>query len=278
MRVLVTGAGGQLGRDLAEVFSGHDLVLATHQDLDVADRDAAVGAITTTRPDLVVHAAAWTAVDACEADPDRAFRVNSLGTRNVAEGARAVRAHLVYVSTDYVFDGDKATPYHEWDQPNPRSVYGRSKLGGERELDAHSTIVRTSWVCGEHGSNMLKTVLHLARSGETLSFVDDQRGCPTFTVDLAGKIRELATARLPGVFHVTNQGVVSWYEFARAVLDAAGLDPERVLPIATADLDPPRPAPRPRNSALDNAALRYHGIAPLPRFEESLGPLVARLR
>ncbi len=277
MRVFVTGSGGQLGRDLAGALSGHDLVLATHQDLDVGDRDAVMGAITSTRPDLVVHAAAWTAVDACEDEPDRAFRVNSFGTRNVAEGARAVGAHLVYVSTDYVFDGEKSTPYHEWDRPNPRSVYGMSKLAGERELDPQATVVRTSWVCGEHGNNMVKTVLRLAGSEGGLAFVDDQRGCPTFTADLAAKIRDLAVARLPGVFHVTNQGAVSWYEFARAVLDAAGGDPGRVRPIKTADLDPPRPAPRPRNSVLDNAALRYHGLSPLPPFEESLRSLVGRL-
>jgi dTDP-4-dehydrorhamnose reductase len=177
-----------------------------------------------------------------------------------------------------VFDGTKATPYVEWDAPNPQSVYGRSKLGGERELHPGSTLVRTSWVCGRHGPNMVKTVLRLAAERDELAFVDDQRGCPTFAADLAAKILELVVDRRPGLFHVTNQGAVSWFEFAREVLEAAGLDPGRVRPVSTAELTPPRPAPRPANSVLDNAALRLSGLAPLPHHRESLDRLVRRLR
>ncbi|HUQ40079.1 MAG TPA: dTDP-4-dehydrorhamnose reductase [Acidimicrobiales bacterium] len=275
VRVLVTGAGGQLGTDLAAAFTGDDLVAATRQQLDVADRDSVLQAVTTVRPDVIVHAGAWTAVDACESDPDRAFAVNALGTRHVAEGARLTGARVLYVSTDYVFDGTSPTPYTEWHEPNPLSVYGRSKLAGERELDAGSTIVRVSWVCGPHGSNMVKTILRLAAEHEQLSFVDDQHGCPTFTGDLAEMIRHLAVARLPGTFHVTNQGPTTWFGLARAVLDAAGMDPERVRPIRTADM--PRPAPRPANSVLDNAALRLMGIPLLPDWHEPLERTVKEL-
>ena len=242
----------------------------------MGDRDAVLAAVTSCRPDLIVHAAAWTAVDACEADPDRAWRVNALGSRHVAEAARLVGAHLVAVSTDYVFDGDSPRPYTEWDATNPRSVYGRSKLGGEHEIASilpGATIARTSWVCGPHGSNMVKTVLRLAAGDGPLRFVDDQRGCPTFTDDLAGMLLHLAVARRPGLFHVTNQGPTTWFRFARDVLAAAGRDPDRVVPIATSDLDPPRPAPRPANSVLDNAALRLSGIPLLADHHEPLeGP------
>jgi len=280
VRVLITGAGGQVGRELVDAFTlggHHEVIAVDHRTVDVADRDSVLGAITSTRPDAVVHPAAWTAVDACESDPDRAFRVNALGTRHVADGARRVGAPVFYVSTDYVFDGTKAGPYDEFDPPAPASVYGASKRAGERELDPGSTIVRTSWVCGFHGANMVKTILRLAGEHETLSFVDDQRGHPTFADDLAGMIRRLVVDRRPGLFHVTNQGAVSWYEFARDVLVAAGLDPERVHPVATADLQPPRPAPRPANSVLDNAALRLSGLERLDDFRVPLGRLVSRL-
>jgi dTDP-4-dehydrorhamnose reductase len=226
---------------------------------------------------VVVHPAAWTAVDACEGDPDRAFRVNMLGTRHIAEAARRVDAHVVYVSTDYVFNGTKPEPYVEWDEPEPRSVYGQSKLGGERELDPGSTVVRTSWVCGYHGGNMVKTILRLAGEHDTLSFVDDQRGHPSFTEDLAVAIKQLVVERRPGLFHVTNQGAVSWFEFAQEVLRLSGQDPDRVKPISTADLDPPRAAPRPANSVLDNAALRLSGLRALADFREPLERLVKRL-
>jgi dTDP-4-dehydrorhamnose reductase len=266
VRVLVTGAGGQLGTDVVATFARshhHEVIGADRAHLDVGDRDAVAQAVGSFRPELIVHAGAWTAVDASEGDPDRAWRTNALGTRHVTEAARGVGAHVVYLSTDYVFDGTAEEPYREWDRPNPRSVYGRSKLAGETELLTGlpgATVVRTSWVCSRHGANMVKTVLRLAGGDGPLRFVDDQRGCPTFTDDLAGMIYGLGVARRPGVFHVTNQGPTTWYRFARAVVAAAGGDPGRVEPITTAALDPPRPAPRPANSVLDNAALRLSGI------------------
>ncbi|GMU77268.1 MAG: NAD(P)-dependent oxidoreductase [Acidimicrobiia bacterium] len=274
MRVLVTGAAGQVGHALAQACAGDDLIALDRAQLDVTDRALVHAVVAGTRPDAVIHAAAWTAVDACEDDPERAFRVNALGTRHVAEAARAAGAHLTYVSTDYVFDGELARPYHEWDAPNPRSVYGRSKLAGEHALDPDAAIVRISWVCGRHGSNMVKTILRLAAEHETLHFVDDQRGKPTFAEDVAPLIRRIAAERRGGVIHATNQGETTWFAFAQAVLAAAGADPGRVLPITTAQLDPPRPAPRPANSVLDNAVLRMEGIPLLPDHRESLTRLV----
>lgn len=279
MRVLITGAGGQVGRELVGVFSagGHVVVGLDHARLDITDRDAVRAVIVESRPDAIVHSAAMTAVDACESEVDRAYAVNALGTRFVVEAARLVDAPVHYVSTDYVFDGTKDGAYLEWDEPNPRSVYGRSKLAGEHELDDGSTIIRTSWVCGYHGGNMVKTILRLAAERDTLSFVDDQRGCPTFAEDLAGMIARLVVERHSGIFHVTNAGAVSWYEFARAVLEANGDDPDRVRPVATADLHPPRPAPRPANSVLDHAALRLAGIDTMDDFRIPLARLVRRL-
>jgi dTDP-4-dehydrorhamnose reductase len=277
MKVVVTGAGGQVGREVVDAFARDDVIAAAHDRLDVGDRSAVMAAITSVHPDVVVHCGAWTAVDACESDPDRAWRVNALGTRNVMEAARRAGAYVLYLSTDYVFDGTKADPYVEWDAPNPASMYGRSKWGGEQEIDPGCAIVRTSWVCGQHGPNMVKTVIRLANEHPTLSFVDDQRGHPTFAADLAPMLRTLAVSRLPGVYHVTNQGECSWYEFAAAVLASAGADPARIQPISTAQLQPPRPAPRPANSVLDNAALRLAGIDLLPDFHEPLAQLVRTL-
>jgi dTDP-4-dehydrorhamnose reductase len=282
MRVLVTGAAGQLGADLVRTCTeaGDDVTACTRAVLDLTDRDAVYQVILGVRPEVVIHAGAWTAVDACEAEPLRAFHVNALGTEWVADASRRAGAHLVAVSTDYVFDGTKAEPYHEWDRPNPQSAYGRSKWAGEHAVAVHapgSCVVRTAWVCGAHGHNMVKTVLGLLDQ-EELAFVDDQRGCPSFTADLAPALRRLAVARVPGLFHVTNQGATTWYGFVREILEAAGGDPERVRPIATADLDPPRPAPRPANSVLANAALPMAGFPLLPNYRDALDRLVRELR
>jgi dTDP-4-dehydrorhamnose reductase len=280
MRVLVTGAGGQVGRELVEAFDEHghhDVVACDRSVLDVTDRDRVLQVITTAEPDVVVHAAAWTDVDGCELDADAAYRTNALGTRHVVHAARMVNARVCYLSTDYVFDGSGTRAYHEWDATNPLSVYGRSKLGGEAELDSDDTVVRTSWVWGREGRNFVKTVLGKARAGEKLRVVDDQYGCPTFAGDLAGMVRRLVVARLPGIYHVTNQGTTTWYRFACDILAAGGLDPALATPISTAEMDPPRPAPRPSNSVLDNAALRLSGLPLLPDHREPLNRLVTEL-
>jgi dTDP-4-dehydrorhamnose reductase len=205
--------------------------------------------------------------------------VNAIGTRNVAEAAALVGAHMAYVSTDYVFDGTAHRPYRESDTPCPTSVYGASKLAGERECRPGSTIVRTSWLCGAHGANMVVTALRLADEGDgELQFVDDQHGSPTFTADLAPAVVTLGLDRRPGLFHVTNGGATTWCGFVRRVLAEAGADPERVRPISTAALDPPRPAPRPANSVLDNMSLRLSGLPSLPEWQDGLARLVPALR
>jgi dTDP-4-dehydrorhamnose reductase len=279
MRVLITGAGGQVGHELVAAFAGHEVVAADRATLDVTDRATVLAAVTGCAPDAVVNAAAYTAVDACETEVERAYRVNALAPRHLAEAARRTGAHLVHFSTDYVFDGTKPTAYDEWDPPSPQSVYGRSKHAGELELvgTPDVTIVRVAWVFGEHGNNIVKTILRVAADQPTLRFVDDQRGRPTAAADVAGFVHRVVTERRPGLFHATNQGAVSWYQFARAVMESAGHDPDRVEPCATADLDPPRPAPRPANSVLDDVALRLSGLPPLPDYRESLDRVVAAL-
>lgn len=280
MRVLITGAGGQLGIDLVRCceLAGDEVTATRHAALDISDRDAVHAAVSTLRPDVVVNCAAWTAVDACEGDPDRALSANAMAVRWLAESCDRAGARLVQISTDYVFDGSLDRPYHEWDGPAPQSVYGTTKLLGEREalvLGPASTVVRTSWVCGQNGSNMIMTIMRLANEGSELAFVADQIGHPTFTADLAPMVRRLAVDRRSGIHHVTNQTPTSWYGFACDVVAAMGKNPDMVRPITTAELQPPRPAPRPANSVLDNAVLRMAGIPLLRDYRE---PLVETVR
>ena len=280
VKILVTGAAGQLGRELVDVATGagHDVFAASRAELDVTKPEVVRAVVLREQPAVIVHAAAWTAVDACESDREKAMLHNGAATRFVVDAAREVGARVIYISTDYVFDGTKPTPYVEADVPNPQSVYGVSKLAGERAVDTSiDTVVRISWVCGFHGANMVKTILRIAAQQDTLTFVDDQVGCPTFADDAAAMITRLATEARPGIWHVTNQGAVSWYEFTREVLRAAGHDPARVKPVRTRDLVPARPAPRPANSVLDNAALRTAGISLLDDFRVPLARLVSRL-
>lgn len=282
MRVLITGAGGQLGIDVAAACTaaGDEVFAFDREGLDIGSRSAAHNAITSLRPEAVINCAAWTAVDACEGDPDRALALNGTAVRWLAEASHRAGAHLVQVSTDYVFDGTLDRPYHEWDDTDPQSVYGLTKLIGEREalvLGPSATVVRTSWVCGRNGSNMVKTVMRLADAHPQMSFVDDQIGHPTFTHDLAPVLRRLALDRLSGVVHATNQGACSWYQFAGEVVAAMGKDPAMVQPIATVDLQPARTAPRPANSVLDNTVLRMAGFAPTRDFREPLRETVAAL-
>jgi len=278
--LLITGAGGQLGVDLVAVCRAHgdEVVGLDRAAIDIGDQRSVHEALLAIRPEIVVNCAAWTAVDACEGDPDRAMRDNADAVRWLRDAADDVGAHLVQISTDYVFDGKLDRPYRPDDSPNPMSVYGRSKRVGEMHAGPSATVVRTSWVCGEHGSNMVKTVLGLLPTAQDLAFVDDQRGCPTFTADLAPTVRQLSLLRQPGIFHVTNQRSVSWFEFVREIIAAAGHDPSIVRPITTAELQPPRPATRPKNSVLDGSSLLDVGIPPLRDFSLPLAELVATMR
>lgn len=279
--VLITGANGQLGIELAQQFKNWRVIALDHTSLDVTNRSAVFDVFNTLRPQAVIHSAAWTAVDECELNPDRAFRVNTLGTRFVTEAANSIGAYLSYISTDYVFDGESEVAYNEWDRPNPLSVYGSSKLGGEKEVIQGAShrwsIIRTSWLCGFYGPNIVKTVLSLITTKPKLEFVNDQFGSPTFVQDLAPKIAKITSSNLSGIYHVTNQGVTSWYEFARAILYFGGQDPSRIQAIATKDLNPARLARRPYYSVLDNTALRLSGEELLPQWQNSLDILVKKI-
>lgn len=282
MRVLITGAGGQLGIDLVAscTAAGDEVHAFDRARLDVSDRSQVFDAIASLQPQVVLNCAAWTAVDACESDPARALATNGMAVRHIAEACHRSYSHLVQISTDYVFDGTLDRPYVEADTTNPKGEYGRSKLAGEREaltIGSGAAVVRTSWVCGRNGANMVKTVMRLANEQPQLSFVSDQIGSPTFTQDLAPLLRQIAVDRVSGVVHATNQGSCSWHEFAQAVVAAMGKDPAMVLPITTAELQPPRPAPRPANSVLDNAVLRAAGYPLLRDFHEPLAETVAAL-
>ncbi|MDQ3945653.1 MAG: dTDP-4-dehydrorhamnose reductase [Actinomycetota bacterium] len=271
MRVLVTGGGGQVGSELAAHLIHHDTVALDRSQLDVCDRHRVEQTLGSVLPDAVVNCAAWTDVDGCESDPERAFRANALAVRHLAVACSRIGAHLVHVSTDYVFPGDKDGPYLEWDRPDPRSVYGHSKLGGELELAAHArswAIARTSWVFGRRGRNFVDTILARARDGAPLQVVTDQRGCPTYAPDLAGILALLTTGRHQGIFHVTNQGACTWHELARAALELVGLDGTAVGETTSAALD--RPAPRPANSVLADTALAASGLPRLRPWREAL--------
>ncbi len=277
VKLLITGASGQLGTDLvlSAQKSGHEVIATGHRDLDITDKSQVGRVVGDAKVDAIIHAAAWTAVDACESDPQKAMAVNRDGTANIVSAARESGARVIYISTDYVFDGMKSTPYIESDLPNPQSVYGASKLAGEQQLDLTTDqIVRISWVCGEHGANMVKTILRLAASNPTLTFVDDQIGSPTFTSDAAPAIVELTTSDSAGIWHLTNQGSTSWFGFARDVLSAAGQDPNRVIATTTELLQPARPAKRPANSVLDNVRMRKANLTMLDDYNIPLQRLV----
>lgn len=279
--VLITGAGGQVALEALDVFAaaGWQVHALARADLDVTDRSAVHAAVWGLRPDAVVNLSAWNDVDGAEADPEGALAVNAMAVRFLREAVRETGARLCHVSTDYVFDGTKGSAYTEWDPVCPASAYGRSKAAGEAELAPDDLCVRTSWVAGARGSNLVKTVLRLAAADpdRQLAFVDDQRGCPTFARDLAQMLLVLVSERHTGRFHVTNSRAVSWYEFVREILVAGGHSPDRVRPISTAELDPPRPAPRPANSELAPTALRLAGLPPMRDFRAALDDMIAEL-
>jgi dTDP-4-dehydrorhamnose reductase len=248
MRLLITGAAGMLGRDVAAAAerSGHEVVALARAQLDVADRAAVRKAIADARPDAVVNCAAWTDVDGAETDEDAATRINGVGPSHLAEAA----PYLVHVSSDYVFDGHGSEPYREDDAVRPLSAYGRSKLAGERAVQAagaEHAIVRSSWLFGKGGRNFVDTMLRLGAERDELRVVDDQVGCPTFTGHLAEALVTIAENRTAGILHVAGGGSCSWFELARAALEEENVT-TRIEPCTTAEFT--RPAPRPANSVL----------------------------
>lgn len=280
MTVLVTGRGGALASALIPALERRgQVVMATGTaELDLARPERIAAAVDAIGPEIIINTAADTDVDGCESREAAALVVNGTAVGALAEAATQRGAHLLTMSTDYVFDGEKPEPYLEHDEPNPRSAYGRTKLAGERAVGPDHTVVRTAWLAGATGSNVVRTVLRLLAGEAPLRFVTDQRGSPTFTNDLAEAVADLAIARTPGTFHLTNAGAVSWFEYAREIARQAGADPSRVEPTTTADLTPPRPAPRPANSVLANEAWRRAGGTPLRDYESALADLLAELR
>lgn len=278
---LVTGAGGQVGRELVPTFerAGWQVRALDRRALDVTVAASVHDALSSLRPDLVVHLAAWTDVDGAERDPAGAMSANATAVATLVDAAASVGARVCLASTEHVFDGTKAGPYRESDAVSPRSAYGRSKAAAEAVLRAEDLCVRTSWVAGSCGRSTVEAILAQASSSPDaeLTFVDDQRGCPTVASDLAAAIERLATGGATGTVHVTNARAVSWFELAVEVLEAAGLDGSRVRPVATADLRPPRPAPRPANGELGSARLSELGLDPLRDHGDAVEELVARL-
>ncbi|WP_154991593.1 dTDP-4-dehydrorhamnose reductase [Priestia megaterium] len=271
-KVLITGANGQLGKELVELFTekGFEVYGFGRDKMDITNQAQVQEVISTLKPNTVLHSAAHTQVDLAESEPEQAFSINAYGTRNVAVAAEAVGAKLVYVSTDYVFDGTTDEPYNEFSPTSPLGVYGKSKLAGEqfvRDLHSKFFIVRTSWVYGKHGANFVKTMLKLGKERKELSVVADQRGCPTYTLDLANAILELVNTEKYGVYHVSNSGNCSWFEFAKAIFEEAGID-VNVTPCTTADF--PRPAPRPANSILDHMSIKLNNFNSIRYWREAL--------
>ena len=272
-RWLITGAGGQLGTDLRAALAGEDVHPLRRADLDIADAAAVAGVIAHVRPDVVVNAAAYTAVDAAESDENAAYRVNAAGPAVLAAALSGTAAWLIHVSTDYVFPGDASRPYEVGDSTGPKSAYGRTKLAGEiavRELlPEASYVVRTAWVYGATGKNFVKTMIRLEREHETVSVVDDQRGSPTWSADLAlGLVAQGRSAAPPGIYHCTNSGDTTWFGFTQAIFEELATDPARVRPTTTDAF--PRPAPRPAYSVLSDAASRTVGLRPLPHWRDAL--------
>jgi dTDP-4-dehydrorhamnose reductase len=273
VRILVTGAAGQVGARVVGALDAHHEVLgAGHDVLDITDREQVEQVVAEFAPEAVVNASAMTNVDACERDPERAFAVNALGVRHLAVATARRGAHLVHVSTDYVFDGVATQPYDEWAAVNPVSEYGRSKLGGELEVERHAAswaTVRTSWVFGRRGSDLLSWAFGAFDRGELDGVLADQVSIPTYAPDLAVLLARFAVERRQGLFHVTSGSeAVTRHELIVTALRARGDDPSKVAPIDAADLD--RPAARPPMSALDNRALRLAGLPSLRPWRDAV--------
>ncbi len=298
MRVLITGAGGQVGTDLALVLAGvvpaagaatallgadpvreaeFEVAALARTQLDIADAQAVTSAIAAHRPDVVVHLAAYTAVDRAEADVEGATAVNETGTRNIVAAAESIGSHVVYVSTDYVFAGDLGREMVESDATGPLSVYGATKLAGELACRPTDTIVRTSWVAGLSGRNVIHLAAASARDGRALRFVDDQVGTLTSSADLAAGLVAMIRRRPGGVFHVAGSGSASWHEVITHAVVEAGGSAGQVTPISTAELDPQPAATRPAYSPLVSERLIEIEGVPLPRWQDGVARLVAAI-
>lgn len=280
MRVLVAGSGGLVGHEVTKLCDAHgDQVFAyDHQRLDISDSTVVVSTINELRPEVVINCAAWTDVDGCELDHEKAIAANASGPENLAKACRDIGAGLVTISTDYVFDGTKDGFYSQRDDPNPISIYGLSKLQGERRAQAalaRTIVVRTGFVFGSGGKNFLSTIIERCQKGDALKAIEDAWGTPTYARDLATRLRELAILDLPGIYHVVNAGEGATYEqFARVALEAAGCDHSKLETVKMESLR--RPAPRPINSRLKCLISPAIGLNPLPEWQEALADFAAK--
>lgn len=283
MKILVTGISGMLGVDLYQTLrEEYEVTGLDRRDfpcspspsvsrVDITDLEAVKKLFSRLTPHFVIHAAAYTDVDGCERDADKAYKVNALGTRNIALACQKLDLPLLYMSTDFVFRGDKETPYDELDEPAPMNIYGKSKLAGENYIESFLSryfIVRSSWLYGRWGKNFVTTILKLAREKSVLKVVDDQVGSPTYTKDLSQQIKRLVATELYGIYHITNSGRCSWYGFTREILKLAGIKGVKVSPITSEELA--RPAPRPKFSVLENCCLRLSLGNSMREWKEAL--------
>lgn len=279
MRILITGGNGQLGTELVLALSPlHEVHGVTVSELDITNQEQCKAVVRSIQPDLIIHTAAYTAVDQAENDEDLAYLVNAFGTRNLVLAAEEIGAGFCYISTDYVFDGTAKSPYKEYDNTSPASVYGKSKRAGEQfvtSLSSRYFIVRTSWVYGLYGQNFVKTMLKLAAEKPSLKVVDDQIGSPTYTADLARFLGDLIATERYGIYHATNTGVCSWYEFAKAIFEESGISID-LIPCTTEEF--PRPAARPKYSVLDHLSIRANQFQDLPPWRDALKVFLKQLR
>lgn len=270
MKILVTGSGGMLGQALVPCLESrsHDVIDMPKEKLDVTHYSQVLDTVLREKPDLVVHCAAYTKVDQAESEPALAYLINGYGTENLAVACCHADVPMLYISSDYVFDGEQKMPYNPWDPTRPLSAYGKSKLAGEKAIQRHLTkfyIVRTSWLYGPNGKNFVDTILGMAQEGRTLRVVSDQVGTPTCTLSLSETIADLIPTGRWGVYHASDEGVTNWYEFARAIV--GDIDVE-IIPIETKDM--PRPATRPKYSVLDKTTTIQTIGRELPPWQESL--------
>ncbi len=266
MRIVVVGCLGMLGTDLmAGLSPGREVLGVDRQEMDITQLEQCRAQVDEFQPDIVINAAALTGVDYCETHEEEALQVNGHGAGNLAKAAASTGALLVHFSTDYIFDGSKTGGYVEEDTPNPRSVYGRSKLLGEQLIQKHCPnhmIIRTSWLFGRNGSNFIRTIVDAAKKGTPLRVVNDQKGCPSYSEDVASHTLRMIQAGCRSIYHVTNSGSCSWYELAVRAVEWAGIKEVSITPVTT--LEYLRPAQRPANSILSNAHLERDGL-PLMR-------------
>lgn len=276
LNIVITGANGQLGKELERRLGPfHNVVSLSKNDLDISEKDEVYEKISQLEPQIIIHAAAFTGVDQCETDRRKAFEVNSLGTGYVSIAANMVGARVFYISSDYVFDGNKQSPYLEEDVPNPQSIYGKSKWIGEQFVLSinNGTVIRTSWLYGHDGKNFVKTMLELAKKNKEIRVVNDQVGSPTYVNDLVDSISHLLDKK-NGIYHVSNSGSCSWYIFTKAIFEEAGFDPNLVKIITTEEFG--ALAPRPHFSVLENKALLREKVQ-IPRpWNEALKEFIRK--